>query len=160
MTVAPVFVIYTSNERLFKHCIPAALSGTGLSVRRASQVEELSASGKKKISEDNLEAIRARFLEMYCFRTPQQDPNDLERCGTFERIHFIFGTYDRAMSLLEKYHPSDFHSAHLYAYVLSALAKNLEPMEKVMCAGAVADSSSECPAQHRQRLEALQQKYK
>lgn len=161
VTVAPVFVVYTSNERLFRHVIPAHLSGTGLSVSHRSELDELNKSGKRKISTENLEAIRARFLEMYCFRTPKQDPSDLERCGTFDRSHFILATFDRALTLLEEtYEPADFHSPHLAAYVLSALSKHVDHVEKVMCAAADNDDDDDDnPCQHRQRLQRVQEKY-
>lgn len=145
-------MVYTSNERLFKHFIPAHLTSTKLADTHRSELDE----GKKKVSADNLEAIRARFLEMYCFKTPTQDPQDLERCGSFERSHFILGTFDRAMTLLETYAPSDFHTPHLPAYILSSLAKNLSFMETVMCG---TDNPILCPLKHGQRLQDLQKKY-
>jgi len=150
ITVSPVFLVYTSNERLFRHFIPGHLTGTGLSTYHRSELDE--GSGKKKVSAENLEAIRARFLEMYCFQTPYQDPQDLEKAANFERSHFILGTFDRAMTLLEMYTPADFHSLHLPAYVLSALTKHLPWMENVMC-------ESSCSLQHSQRLKDLQNKY-
>lgn len=150
--MAPVFVVYTSNERLFKHFIPAHLTASKLADTHRSELDE----GKRKVSADNLEAVRARFLEMYCFKTPKQDPQDLERAGNFERSHFILGTFDRAMSLLETYAPADFHTPHLSAYILSALGKNLPMMESTMCG---VEPDTDCPLQHRQRLQDLQKKY-
>ena len=155
VTIAPVFVVYTANERLFRHVIPAHLSGKGMPITHRSELDDMTTTGKKKISSENLEAVRARFLEMYCFKTPKQDPDDLERCGTFERPHFILGTFDRALSLLEEtYSPTDFHSPHLAAYVLSALVKNIDEMERVMCS-----DNNGCQHQHRQRLQHVQEKY-
>lgn len=154
ITVAPVFVVYTSNERLFKHFIPAHLTATKLADTHRSELDDV--TGKRKVSADNLEAIRARFLEMYCFKTPKQDPQDLERCGNFDRSHFILGTFDRAMTLMETYAPTDFHTPHLPAYILSSLNKNLSFMETVMCG---MDTLADCPLQHRQRLQDLAKKY-
>jgi len=147
-TVSPMFVFYTSNERLFRHNIPAKLSTTGLPQTFLSQVE---AVGKKRASPENIEAIRARFLEMLVYKAPQQLPSDLEQCGTFERQHFILGAFDKALALLEKYKVSDFHSLYLPAYVLSGLAKNLAWMEQAIC--------GECSQQHAQRLDQLKLKY-
>ncbi len=150
-TVSPMFVFYTSNERLFRHNI----SGLGGMTRSLpSQVET---SGRKRISPENLEAVRARFIEMLVHKTPKQNPSDLERCGTFERQHFILGTFNRALTTLEKYTMGDFHSLHLPAYVLSGLSKNLALMEDVMCGND--NNTSSCLLQHRLRLEALKAKF-
>lgn len=148
-TVSPLFVFYTSNERLFKHVIPAAYSEKGYQVTCPSQVES---PGKKRISDENLEAIKARFLELYVFKTPQQSKEDLESSGTFSRNHFIHGTFDRALQLLEKYPVKAFHSRHLPAYVLSGLTKNAATMESVMC-------EQDCQSKHSARLEQLKTKF-
>lgn len=148
-TVSPMFVFYTSNERLFKHVIPAAFSGKGYQLTCPSQVET---AGKKRVSEENLEAVKARFLEMYVYKAPQQSKQDLESCGTFSRNHFIHGTFDRALTLLEKYPVTAFHSLHLPAYVMSGLAKNAATMESVMC-------EQGCQNNHSHRLDQLKIKF-
>lgn len=149
--VLPVFLFYSSNERLFRHVIPAKFSGTGLQVTKSSQAEIL--LNKKKVSQENLEAIRARFLELYAFKAPQQSQRDLEACETFTRENFILGTFDRALELLETYGPDDFSSAHLPAYIISSLMKNLPWMESVMC------DNEMCSFQHSERIEKLRHKY-
>lgn len=151
-TVSPMFVFYTSNERLFCHRIPAKYSQNGLPQRLESQVET---TGRKRISTDNLEAIKNRFIEMLIHKTPRQDPSDLERCNTFERHHFIYGTFDKALSTLEKYNVSDFHSLYLPAYVLSGLSKNLPLLENDICES----HNSPCLLQHEMRLEQLKSKF-
>ena len=148
-TVSPMFVFYTSNERLFRHRIPAKFSESKLPLTLESQVET---TGRKRISTDNLDAIRNRFIEMLIHKTPKQDPLDLERCNTFERHHFILGTFDRALATLEKYNVKDFHSPYLPAYVLSGLTKNLAQMEVDIC-------GSSCLEQHQLRLEQLKIKF-
>lgn len=153
-TVSPMFVFYTSNERLFRHHIPAKFSSTGLPQTLYSQAET---TGRKRISTDNLDAIRARFLEMLVHKTPKQNPSDLEQCNTFERQHFIMGTFDRALKLLEKYNVSDFHSLHLPAYVLSGLSKNLAQLEHNIC-GSI-DPMTPCSLNHQSRLDKLKIKY-
>ena len=159
VTVSPMFVFYTSNERLFKHYVPQAVSKCGFSNSFHSQAEP--AQGNKRVSQENLDAIRARFLEMYVFKTPQQDPRDLETCGVFSRSAFILGVYNRALETLEKYAATDFHSAHLPAYALSALLKNHDEMESIMCCnqGDGLEPRPDCPSQHRERLQRLQEKF-
>lgn len=188
-SVCPMWIFYTSNERLYKHFV--LKTGTGLSQSQSSHAEE--SVNKKKVSAENLEAVRARFLEMNVHKTPRQDQADLDSCGTFSREHFILGCFDRAMETLEKYTPAHFHSAHLPAYIVSALTKNLDTMEAVMCcsgdtaaaadkkepekaktepadsvnvdadaAGTMAPSSeavADCPRQHRKRVRQLQEKF-
>lgn len=152
--VCPMWVFYTSNERLFKHFVPASTSGTGLSQTLYSHAEESVA--KKKVSPENLEAVRARFLEMNVHKTPRQEQKDLDTCGTFTRDHCILGCFDRALETLEKYTPGDFHSAHLPAYIVSSLNKNLDSLEDVLCGSTPAP---DCPLQHRLRVQRLREKY-
>jgi hypothetical protein len=149
-TVSPLFVFYTSNERLFKHIIPATSSGKSLPMSCPSQAEE---AGKKRVSAENLEAVKARFLEMYIFKAPQQDKHDLEHCNSFSRNHFILGTFNRALALLEKYPVAAFHSLYLPAYVLSGLSKNAALMESTMC------DNGQCTQNHGPRIELLKQKF-
>jgi hypothetical protein len=148
-TVSPLFVFYTSNERLFKHIIPAAYSGKGFPITCPSQVETV---GKKRVSDENLEAVKARFLELYVNKAPPQLKHDLECSGTFSRNHFIHGTFDRALSLLEKYSVKAFHSLHLPAYVLSGLSKNAASMETIMC-------DQGCTSDHQNRLDQVKVKF-
>ena len=164
-----MFVFYTSSERLFKHNVPAALSGTCLPRTFGSQADDSSHGGKKsRVSPENLEAVRARFLEMFVFKAPQQDQSDLESGCHFIRDDFILGMTNRAIETLEKYQPSDFHSAHLAAYVVSALLKNLDFVESVMCTeqppteeggDQAGSSTSDCPQNHRARVQSLREKY-
>jgi len=147
--LSPMFVMYTSNERLFKHTVPAPIRGTSFGQTFLSQVET---ANKKPVSPENIEAVRARFLEMFVYKTPRQDPRDLEMCSTFSREHFILGAYPKALDLLDKYAPGDFHSAYLPAYVLSALAKHAE-----FYAATMIQEQSSSPASDR--LRRLQKKF-
>ena len=149
-TVSPMFVFYTSNERLFKHIVPTPKGSLSLTRSYPSQVEQ---PGKTRVSEENLEAVQARFLEMFVFKAPKQNQADLEKCGNFSRSHFILACFDRAMELLEKYPVTAFHSIYLPAYVMSGLAKNAPLMESIMC-------EHQCTANHLTRLENLQQKFR
>lgn len=151
--VTPMWVAYSSNERLFKHVVPASVKG--MSQTLFSHADE--SVSKKKVSSENLEAVRARFLELNVHKTPVQDQRDLDICGTFDREHLILGCFDRALELLEKYTPSHFHSAHLPAYIVSSLTKNVDFLETVMCSAGA--EGPDCPRQHRQRVRQLREKY-
>jgi hypothetical protein len=173
-TVIPVFVAYTSNERLFKHTIPSPNSLTHYQTLDSHADESVT---KKRVSSENLLAIRSRFLEAFVHKTPHQAQEDLDACQTFGRDHFILGCFDRAMETLEKYAVSDFHSLFLPSYILSALNKNLLFHESVMCQSnnnnCSSSSSSKgengrpqhqqqaepCASGHRERLQRLCEKF-
>lgn len=148
-TVSPMFIFYTSNERLFKHVVASKTSISGLQHAFPGQAE---GTGRKRVSAENLEAIRSRFLELFVHKAPRQNPADLEQAGSFERINFILGTFDRALELLEKYNAKDFYSLYLPGYVLSGLSKNWPIMENIMC-------QNQCTSNHYERLERLKTKY-
>jgi hypothetical protein len=163
-----MWVFLTSNERLFRHTLPASAcgSGRGFSQSHPSHADEILA--KKKVSVENLEAVRARFIELYVHEKPFQSQNDLDAAGNFSRSHFILGTFDRALRLLEHYQLTDFHSAHLSAYVVSALVKHVDRMEEVMCESSGSAHLDEergggghrdCVHGHRQRIRQLVEKF-
>lgn len=148
-----MWLLYSSNERLFKHILSA--HGKGFTQSHNSNADSLLA--KKKVSAENLEAVRARFIEMYVHEKPLQSQEDLDVCGNFSRSHFILGTFDRALRLMEHYPPSSFHSGHLSAYVVSALVKHVDTMERVMCSQSA--DSGDCVFRHRQRIQQLVEKF-
>jgi len=97
-----------------------------------SQVQDVEAGGiKKKIGGENLSAVKNRFLELYLHKVPPQEQAHINLAEVFDRYHFIVGTFERALSTLEKYSPADFPSQHLYAYVIGALRKNSLYYEEV-----------------------------
>jgi len=111
---------------------PAVLVGSSASTVPRYFQSQVELTGKKRLMHtENVVAIKNRFLELFIFRRPPQDERDLELCDCFNRNHFIVGTYERALALLEKYEPSDFHGPALYAYVISALGKNAHLVEQV-----------------------------
>jgi hypothetical protein len=126
-----------SNERLHTHrvmvtapAVLAAAASAPSTVPRYFQ-SQVEMTGKKRMHPENVAAIKNRFLELFIYRRPPQDERDLELCDCFNRKHFIVGTFERALALLEKHQPSDFHGPALYAYVISALGKNAPLVEQV-----------------------------
>ncbi len=89
------------------------------------------AHGEKRLNPENVAAIKNWFLKLFVYHQLLQEDRDLELCDCFDRQHFIVSTFERAMSLLEKYKPSDFHIPLLYAYVISSLSKNVPMVEEV-----------------------------
>jgi hypothetical protein len=97
-----------------------------------SQVMESLGLKKRFITLEDLAAIKNRFLEAYIHKKPFQDETHIKLNETYDRFHFLVGTFERAISTLEKYNPSDFHSSFLYRYVIGALRKNSLYYEEVM----------------------------
>jgi hypothetical protein len=143
----PLHLFYTSNQRLQDHHVPtpnlfaAAASGNKkMTLSRqmtnrlmGSQVaDSVGALRKHVICKEDLAAIKNRFLEMLIVKKPYQEEAHLNLSETFDRWDFIAGTFDRALSVLEKYSPSDFPSMHLYGYVIGALKKNSLYYEEVL----------------------------
>ena len=156
-TMSPMFLFYTSNERLFKHTVGGSIPGSSLPLSFPSQAQM---PGKKRVSSENLEAIKARFLEMFCHKAPKQDKEDLKRGVNFDRSHFLLGTTPRAMALLEKYQLSDFPSNHLPAYIISALTKNADFIMGHLAETSVDTKNTPPSAEnYRQRLASLKKKY-
>jgi len=68
-----------------------------------SQVmESLGGLKKRLVSSKDLAAIKNRFLELYLQTKPYQEVAHINLNKTFDRFHFIVGTFERAMATLEK----------------------------------------------------------
>ena len=117
--VHPMFVFATSNERLLDHTIMK--SPTSWPLKLPSQAKLMS-----KKSAPNLLALQNRFLELHIRKKPQQLANDLKHSDGFEKREAILALYKPVLDIMTKYKPDDFHSVHLYTYVLNALGKQCE----------------------------------
>jgi hypothetical protein len=174
----PLHLFYTSNQRLQNHSIRAPslfttaaeaaekkaragskrcaalpflpLKVSTVRMMMASQVgESLGGLKKPHVTPEDLKAIKNRFLEMYVHKKPFQEEAHLNLNETFDRFDFIVGTFERALSVLEKYTPCDFASPHLFGYVIGALKKNSLYYEEVMKGvvdGGEAEEKEEVPA--------------
>ena len=119
VTLPPLFLLYTCNQRLMNHIFPAQKSNF-LGRNFLSQVSDPNGTRKESI-----QALQNRFLEAYCRRPPPLDPHDLPRSGIFQRHHFIMGTYARVMSILQRHSLDDFYSPTLAQYALMGLCLHL-----------------------------------
>lgn len=116
VTLPPMFVFYSSNERLLNHKF------TGNFTRiYASQVFE---PGKKRVSDESLLAIQNRFIEAFVKSPPPLCLQDLPQSGGFQRIHAILGLFKRILWILQNYKREDFYSIVLVQYVLHGLCAN------------------------------------
>jgi len=114
-----------------------------------SQVMESLGLKKRFVTSEDLAAIKNRFLEAYIHKKPFQDETHIKLNETYDRFHFIVGTFERAISTLEKYNPSDFHSSFLYRYVIGALRKNSLYYEEVMKGNIDGEETAENGGAHR-----------
>jgi hypothetical protein len=88
--------------------------------------------GQKRRHEESLNAVKARFIELFIKKAPKQDPEDLKHTDNFQRDHFILGTYERILTTAESYTKEDFHSAFFTTYLLTALCKFADLYSVVM----------------------------
>jgi len=154
-TLQPLFLFYSSNERLMTHKFTDGLTNHPFQWRMYhGQVNELSGGGKKRATEENLAAIQNRFIEAFVRKPPKLNPRDIPNSGGFQRIHGILGMYMRVLSLMEKYEPSDFFSPVLRQYVLHGLCSNYQTYASVMLEESETEESNK-RNQLQERLRAL-----
>lgn len=144
-----MFLFVTSNERLFEHSFRALqssvdsfvtgggrspapatpLRGQQLSapvgIRRIYSSEVRDGSGRRRASEESVDAVRNRFVEAFVREPPPLDPEDLPKNSKFQRMHAILGTFDRMLGVMRSYGPDDFYSTSVPLYVLQGLCNNL-----------------------------------
>lgn len=128
ITLPPLFLFYSSNERLMNHRFNGARQSLMQPKVYSSQVNVV---GKKKCHEENLVAIQNRFIEAFVRSAPPLDVNDLPRSGGFQRMHGVLGIYDRVIQIMQHYQPADVFSPVLTQYVLHGLVKNVQDYRKV-----------------------------
>jgi len=114
-------VLITSNDRLCDHVVQ--VPGSFLPLKLPSQAQ---GAGVKRVKDQHLFAMRARFLEVHVRKRCRQTEDDLRESGSFRRIHLILGLYRRVLDIVSCHTPEDFATKHLYYYALSALEKNLD----------------------------------
>jgi hypothetical protein len=125
-TLQPLFLFYSSNERLMTHKFDGPRTYTS------------QATGKR-ISNDSLAAVQNRFIEAFVRSPPPLNKDDLPAFGGFQRIHAILGLFKRIVTIMRHYEPHDFFSSVLVQYVLHGLCANNAQHSKVMqCDGTLA----------------------
>jgi hypothetical protein len=128
-TLQPLFLFYSSNERLMTHKFEGPLEKPHYSRIFNSQVFEV---GKKRVSEDSLAAVQNRFIEAFVRSPPPLDKQDLPTSGGFQRIHAVLGLFRRIVAIMRQYEPNDFFSPVLVQYVLHGLCANHAQHTSVM----------------------------
>jgi len=117
--VGPVFLLVSSNDRMFDHRLPPAKAGQ-LPTRLPSQILQ---TGSKRPKQEHVDAMCSRFLELHVRKASAQDPDDLRQADGFRKIHLVLALYDRVLEIAGSKRAQDFGSKHFYHYVVSALEK-------------------------------------
>lgn len=127
VTLQPLFLFATSNERLLRHSVPSTRGPSRMPICLPSQMNDgASAGGRgKRLHPENVLAVQNRFIEMYVRARPVQDEADLQNSDNFDRENFILAVFPRVLDRMEHYQLSDFPSKYFYAYVMAALDRNL-----------------------------------
>lgn len=121
ITLPPLFLFYSSNERLMSHKFEEPNAKLSFNRLYASQVNE---TGKKRISDETILALQNRFIEAFVRSPPFIDKNDLPHSGGFQRIHGILGLFRRITRIMKHYKTEDFYSPVLIQYVMHGLCAN------------------------------------
>jgi hypothetical protein len=132
-TLPPLFLFYSSNERLMTHkftsdIVPMERSSY-YSRLFPSQVNEV---GKKRASDESLQAIQNRFIEAFVRAPPPLAKADLPQSGGFQRLHAVLGLFPRIIGIMQHYKPQDFYSPILVQYVLNGLCRNNAQHTRIM----------------------------
>lgn len=142
-TLQPLFLFYSSNERMMTHKFSDSLPNQPFQWRMYhGQVNEMSGysggsgGSRKRVTEENLSALQNRFIECFVRKPPKLDPNDLPQSGGFQRMHGILGMYTRIVETLQRYKPSDFFSPVLPQYVLHGLCMNFKARAAILSVSA------------------------
>jgi hypothetical protein len=128
-TLPPLFLFYSSNERLMTHKFSGPLERPHFSRTYPSQVME---TGRKRTSEESLAAVQNRFIEAFVRSPPPLNKDDLPTSGGFQRIHAILGLFKRIVAIMRHHEPEDFFSNVLVQYVLHGLCANNAQHSSVM----------------------------
>lgn len=120
-TLQPLFLFYSSNERLMTHKFCGPPEGAHYPHLYSSQINEV---GKKRVSVESIQAVQNRFIEAFVRSPPALNKEDLPQSGGFQRKHAILGLFRRITRILKHYEPSDFYSPILIQYVMHGLCAN------------------------------------
>lgn len=130
VTLPSLFLFYSSNRRLMSHEFPVDPNDKPLTTRKFPT--DIHRPGGQKVSEEDLVAVQARFVECFVKEVPQMDFTDLPNQAGFQRLHGIYGLFPRIMDILDKYRPSEYKSPYLYLYALKGLCLFAKRYEDVM----------------------------
>jgi len=120
----PLFIFYSSNERLMGHDFPPSPCSQSWTVSGIRYNHQVVMNGKRALSEDCLLAIQNRFIECFVRKAPPLHRDRLPRSGGFRRLHGVLGMFRRVLSILAAHDADDFVSPVLCQYVLKGLAGN------------------------------------
>jgi hypothetical protein len=127
-SLKPIFLFYSSNERLMNHRFNSQASKNWFQVHYPSQVQR---TGYKRVTDDTLAAIQHRFIEAFVRSPPPLESTHLPVSSGFQRLHGVLGVYERVIGLMNHYQTSDFTSPVVQQYILQGLAANHATFKQV-----------------------------
>ena len=129
-TLPPLFLFYSSNERLMSHKFDNPPPDKKNFCRLYPS--QVNSPGKKQVSDELLLAVQNRFIEAFVREAPPLNQADLPQSGGFQQTHAILGMFKRVIGLMHHYQPTDFYSPVLIQYVLQGLCANCKLHTEVM----------------------------
>lgn len=122
--IPPMYHLVTSNLKLNDHKFEKrAKNSLSFSTEAKSDIER-----NKKLTDQDIAAVRNRYIECYVRQRPTIAADDLPTSGNFNQRHCIMGLFRRVISILTTYTKEDFFSDYLYLYPICGLAKKLYMM--------------------------------
>lgn len=130
VTLPPLWVLITANQRIHDHLLPPDPSKFMARKKLMSHIEV--SEKKKEIVEESIAALKNRVIECYCRNRPVIDSKCLPNHGSFTRIHFLLGAYSYVLGILENYKAEQFYTPMILKYLFTSLSDNFELYERVM----------------------------
>lgn len=123
-TLPPLFLFYSSNERLLSHRFMDAPLERSTYYCRLFPSQVIEVGKKRPASEESLMAVQNRFIEAFVRAPPPMNKADLPQSGSFQRLHAVFGLFPRIIGIMQKQTLSDFYSPVMIQYILHGLCAN------------------------------------
>jgi len=162
-TILPTFMFVTSNQHLLLHTF-ANRDRTGISIKKRykpdheeSVHEELPFKRRKIFHEEDLRAVKARYIEVFVRQPPLIPPEALSQ--DFNRQHALAGIFGRVVSTLQIYKPEDMTNRYHYLYPIGGLCKNIgviREQKKLQMLRAVMDLMDRYKVSERERAQLME----
>jgi hypothetical protein len=122
--IPPMFHFITSNRQLNDHKFKERARNTV----KFNTTHESCVGPSKNISQEDINAVRNRYIEAFVRQRPVIPASALPACGSFNQRHMIIGLFRQIIKILSGYEKEQFVSDYLYLYPICGLAKNVHLM--------------------------------
>jgi len=124
-TLPAVFIFFTSNQHLLCHTFDTPDFNTGwprFSYPGQGDVENTD-QRFRVVDQQNLSAIKARFIELFVRDVPTIPEQFLS--SSFNRVNCIMGIYPYVIDILLQFEPEDYKTPYLYLYSFNGICENI-----------------------------------